>query len=60
MNEMRPGVMQIIGRPWPGGYLHAKFQLDLSNRLATVHQRHRQKDRETDRTERQTDNGLIA
>ena len=36
-------------------YLHAKFDLDPSNRLATVHQRHRQ----TDRTG-QTDNGLIA
>jgi len=23
-------------------YLHAKFHLDPSNRLATVHQRHRQ------------------
>jgi len=33
-------------------YLHAKFQLDPSNRLATIHQRHRQ-----DRTARtgQTD-----
>ena len=30
-------------------YLHAKFHLDLSNRLATIHQRYRQ-----------TDNGLIA
>ena len=33
-------------------YLHAKFHLDPSNRLATVHQRYRQ--------DRQTDNGLIA
>jgi len=33
-------------------YLRAKFHLDLSNRLATVHQRYRQTDR--------TDNGLIA
>jgi len=31
-------------------YQHAKFRLDLCNRLATVHQRHRQ-DRQTDRTE---------
>ena len=30
-------------------YLHAKFHLDPSNRLATVHERYRQ-----------TDNGLIA
>jgi len=38
-------------------YLLAKFYFDPSNRLATVHQRHRQ-DR-TDRTNKQ-DNGLIA
>jgi len=31
-------------------YLHAKFRLDPSNRLATVHERHRQTDRQTDRT----------
>jgi len=36
-------------------YLHAKFHLDPSNRLATVHERYRQ-DRQTDRT----DKGLIA
>ena len=34
-------------------YLHAEFRLDTSNRLATVHERHRQKDR-TDR--QRTDN----
>jgi len=28
-------------------YLHAKFHLDPSNRLATVHERHRQTDRQT-------------
>jgi len=33
-------------------YLRAKFHLDPSNRLATIHQRHRQTG--------QTDNGLIA
>ena len=33
-------------------YPHAKFHLDLSNRLATVHQRHRQTGQ--DRTDRQT------
>jgi len=37
-------------------YLHVKFHLDPSNRLATVQQRYRE-DRQTDR---QTDNGLIA
>ena len=33
-------------------YLHAKFHLDPSSRLATIHQRHRQTDRigQTDRT----------
>jgi len=36
-------------------YMHAKFYLDPSNRLVTIHQRYRQ----TDRTG-QTDNGLIA
>jgi len=48
-------------------YVHAKFHLNPSNRLATVYERHRQTDRtdrtdrETDRqTDRQTDNGLIA
>ena len=37
-------------------YLPAKFHLAPSNRLATVHQHHRQTDRQTGRT----DNGLIA
>jgi len=36
-------------------YLHAKFYLDPSNRLATIHH-HRQTDRQTG----QTDNDLIA
>jgi len=31
-------------------YLHAKFHLDPDNRLATVHQRYRQTDRQTDKT----------
>ena len=37
-------------------YLHAKFHLDPSNRLATIHQRHRQTDRQdrTGQTDRQT------
>ena len=44
--------------PWAEAYLHAKFHLDPSNRLATVHERYRQ----TGQTgqDRQTDNGLIA
>jgi len=33
-------------------YLHAKFMLESSNRLATIHQRYRQTE--------QADNGLIA
>ena len=37
-------------------YLHAKYHLGPSNRLATIHQRYRQ----TDREDRQTDIGLIA
>jgi len=37
-------------------YLHAKFYLDLSNRLATVHERYRP-DWQADR---QIDNSLIA
>ena len=40
-------------------YLHAKFHLYPSNRLTTVHERHRQTDRQTGHTG-QTDNGLIA
>ena len=37
-------------------FLLAKFRLDPSNRLVTVHERHRQTDRRTDRTgqDRQT------
>jgi len=51
--ELGPHLTQCCqGRP---AYLHAKFHLDLSNRLATVHERYRQ-DRQTDRT----DNGPIA
>jgi len=40
-------------------YIRAKFHLNPCNRLATIHQRHRQ-DRQTDRQDRQADNGLIA
>jgi len=32
-------------------YLHAKFHLDLSNRLATIHQCHRQTDRTGQRSD---------
>jgi len=35
--------------PLVEGQLHAKFHLDPSNRLATVHQRYRQTDRQTER-----------
>jgi len=45
--ELGPHVTQC-GRA--EAYLHAKFHLDPSNRLATIHQRHRQ----TDRQDRQT------
>jgi len=42
---------------WGGAeaYLLAQFHLDPSNRLATIHQRHRQTDRQTDRTGQRTD-----
>ena len=36
-------------------YLHVKFHLDPSNRLATIHQRYKQDDQD-----RQTDNGPLA
>jgi len=41
-------------------YLRAKFHLDLSNRLATVHQRYRQDKQDSTNRTGQTDNGLIA
>jgi len=34
-------------------YLRAKFHLDPLNRLATIHQRHRQDRRQTGQTDRQ-------
>ena len=37
-------------------YLHAKFHLEPSNRLATIHQRHRQTDRQTGQTDRHSTN----
>jgi len=40
----------------PPGPLHAKFHFDPSNHLVTIHQHHRQTDRQTDRQ----DNGPIA
>jgi len=51
-----------VGEPCPHltqctraeAYLHAKFHLDPSNRLATVHQRYRQ-----DKTSRQTDRTTV-
>jgi len=53
---------------WAEAYLHTKWYLDPSNRLATVHERRRQtNDRQTDMTDRKverqkghTDNGPIA
>jgi len=43
-------------------YLHAKFHIEPSNRLATIHQRYRQDitDRTDRQTDRQTDNGPVA
>jgi len=55
LGELGPHLAQC-GRA--EAYLHAKFHLDPSNRLATIYQRHRQ-DRQTDRQDR-TDNGPIA
>ena len=47
--ELGPHAIQ-----WPGPRLAStQFYPDPSNRLATIHQRHRQ----TDKTDRQTDNG---
>jgi len=48
------GVMSLF---MAEAYLHAKFHLDPSNRLATLHERYGQD--WTDRTDR-TDNGPIA
>jgi len=42
-------------------YLHAKFHLDPSICLTTVHQRYRQTDRQTEQTRQdRTDNDMIA
>jgi len=38
-------------------YLHAKYHLDPSNHLATIHRRHRQTDKQ-DRTDRQWSDGI--
>jgi len=43
---------------WAKAYLHTKLHPNPSNRLATIHQRHRQTDRQTDID--RTDNGPIA
>jgi len=48
--KLGPHLTQYVARA--EAYLHAKFHLDSSNRLATVHERYRQ--------DRQIDNGLIA
>jgi len=42
---MGPHLTQYVA--WTEAYLHAKFHLDSSNRLATMHQRHRQTDVQT-------------
>jgi len=47
-------IQHNVARAEP--YLQAKFRLDLSNRLATVHERHR----EADRQDTEMDNGPIA
>ena len=47
---MRIGLKAYV--EWAEAYLHTKWHLDPSSRLATIHQRHRQ-DR-TDRTDKQT------
>ena len=49
--ELGPHLTQC-GR-WAEAYLHAKFHLDRSNRLATIHQRHRQ-----DRQDRQRSDSI--
>jgi len=55
--ELGPHLTQCgQGRGLPA----AKFQLDPSNRLATIHQRHRQTDRTGQDRTGQTDNGPIA
>ena len=41
-------------------YPHANFHLDPSNRLATVHERYRQTDRQTGQDRTGQDNGPIA
>jgi len=56
--ELSPRLTQCgQGR---GLYLHAKFHLDPSDRLATMHERHRQIDRQTDRQTDRHDSGPIA
>jgi len=44
--ELGPHLTQCGRRAGAKAYLHAKFHLDSSNRLATIRQRHRQ-DRQT-------------
>ena len=46
MGELSAPIEHSVA--WAEAYLHAKFQLDPSNRLATIDQCHRQ----TDRTDR--------
>ena len=46
---------------WPGPrpYPHAKFQLHLSNRLTTIHQRYRQTDRQDRRRSQSTERTVL-
>ena len=52
-NHVHPSTSNFEGVARDEAYLHAKFHLDPSNCLATVLERYRQ-------TDKQTDNGLIA
>ena len=55
------GVGSPSNTMWPGPRLHAEFYVDPPNRLATIHQRHRETDWTLDRqTDRQRDNRPIA
>jgi len=45
-------IIIIISVAGTEAYLRPKFHLDSSNHLATIHQRHRQTDRQTHRTDR--------
>jgi len=51
--ELGPHLIQCgYNVAWAEAYLHAKFHLDASNRLATIHQRYRQTEQTTVRQHR--------